>query len=195
MPQMPGDPEQDCDSGVCDAQPAWVSGTVSEVPPSGISIRGRVTGVVGYRSQPPLHHDLEAQVAVETRAIAALEAARQEPIRLPSPSEIEARVLDLHRLAKESPVEAREALRAIFKDGRIVMHPQADGTYIARTEILPLVLVAPRNQKPRQAGPGGVVYTGWLRGGDFTDVYDCRGAGGGADCSVKPSFGPVCPLR
>jgi len=61
-------------------------------------------------------------------------------------------VLDLHRLAKEAPVEAREALRAIFKDGRIVMHPQADGTYLARTEILPLVLIAPQTRNPARPG-------------------------------------------
>jgi hypothetical protein len=37
---------------------------------------------------------------------------------------------------------ARELLRRLFKDGRVVLEPQPDGVYLARTEVLPLLLLS-----------------------------------------------------
>lgn len=80
------------------------------------------------------------------------------PIHLPSPAEVEERILDLHRLCERSPIEAREVLRRVF-NGRIEMKPQPDGTYLARTEILPLVLIGPETTKPHPGEPDwGFVY-------------------------------------
>lgn len=90
-------------------------------------------------------------------AIGALEAARGAPVRLPTPAETEDRILDLHRLCEASPVEAREVLRQVF-GGAIVMQPQPDRTYVAKTEILPLVLVGPETPKPQTEPDWGFVY-------------------------------------
>ncbi len=91
-------------------------------------------------------------------AIASLEAAAATPIRLPTPAEVEDRILNLHKLCETTPIEAREVLRRVF-NGRIVMRPQPDGSYLAQTEILPLVLIAPSKRNPRSGEPnGGIVY-------------------------------------
>jgi len=106
-----------------------------------------------------MRDDLEAHADAEKRAIEGLVASAQEPIRLPSPAEVEARLVDLERLVTASPTEAREALRQLFSDGAIRLDPQADATYIARTEILPLVLLGPGSAKPRSGIQAGPPYT------------------------------------
>ena len=55
-------------------------------------------------------------------------------------------------LLHTDPASGREELRRIFRDGRITLVPQPDGFYIARSEILPLVLLTP---PPSQEDPGG----------------------------------------
>lgn len=70
----------------------------------------------------------------------------------------EDRILNLNRLCEVCPTEAREVLGRVF-NGSIVMIPQTDGTYLAKTEILPLVLIGPRSRNPRSGDPGeGFVY-------------------------------------
>jgi hypothetical protein len=39
-------------------------------------------------------------------------------------------------------IRAREELRRLLRDGRIVLEPQPDHVYLARTELLPLMLLA-----------------------------------------------------
>lgn len=88
--------------------------------------------------------------------VTELELATAAPLQLPSPAEIEERVLSLHRMAEVAPVEAREVLGRLFGDGKIVMIPQPDGTYLAKSEILPLVLIGgAKAQNPRSGEPGG----------------------------------------
>ncbi len=87
--------------------------------------------------------------------LTALFGRRPEPrLHLPSPAEVEERVLDLHRLARTAPAEARQVLGTVFGDGMIKMLPQQDGSYLAKTEILPLLLIA-ATRNPRSDDPGG----------------------------------------
>lgn len=39
------------------------------------------------------------------------------------------------------PVRAREALRDVFENGQIAMHPGEDGTYVAKATFLPLAAI------------------------------------------------------
>lgn len=84
---------------------------------------------------------------------------RAAPIRLPTPAEVEARILDLERLVSASPTQAREALRRLFTGGAIRLEPQPDGVHIARSEILPLVMFGPTGAKPHPDIPVGPAYT------------------------------------
>jgi site-specific DNA recombinase len=86
--------------------------------------------------------DLEAQAAAEKAAIAEILKETAEPIRLPSPADLERLVFDLDARIAQDPLKGRELLRRVFKDGRVVLEPQPDRVYLARTEVLPLVLLA-----------------------------------------------------
>lgn len=103
--------------------------------------------------------DAKSEAQLIRAAIATVEGIAMTPIHLPSPAEIEERIFDLHRLCEKSPIEAREVLRHVF-NGRIEMKPQLDGTYLAKTEILPLVIIGPeKTTKPRAGEPArGNVY-------------------------------------
>ena len=46
-----------------------------------------------------------------------------------------------------SPLGARELLRRVLKDGRIVLEPQIDGVYLARAAVLPLRVLAERDHR------------------------------------------------
>jgi hypothetical protein len=72
--------------------------------------------------------DLEAQATSEEEAIEAIRREATEPIHLRSPREIELFVADLDAELAQDPLRARELLRRVLKDGRIVLEPQADGT-------------------------------------------------------------------
>lgn len=89
--------------------------------------------------------------------------AATTPIHLPSPAEVEERILDLHRLCERSPIEAREVLRRVF-NGRIEMKPQPDESYLAKTEILPLVLIGPETAKPQTGEPDWGFYRVYIAG-------------------------------
>jgi site-specific DNA recombinase len=107
--------------------------------------------------------DAKAEMKSTRLAVAALERAGAEPIRLPSPAEVEERILDLRRLAETTPIEARQVLANVF-GGRIEMHPQADGPYLAKTEILPLVLIGPETAKPQPGEPDWGFYRVYIDG-------------------------------
>lgn len=50
--------------------------------------------------------------------------------------------MGVYRVLAAEPVRAREALRSIFENGRIEMHPGEDGTYVAKATFLPFAAVA-----------------------------------------------------
>jgi hypothetical protein len=88
--------------------------------------------------------------------LTSLRHASAEP-RIPTVAEIMAYVLDVEVRFKEDPTAAREALRQLLVNGKLVMEPQPDGSYVARSVILPMQ-VSWKTRKPRNlAGSGASV--------------------------------------
>ena len=84
---------------------------------------------------------LEREADAERRAHAAADASARTPIKLPTPKEMVRIIFDLERRLLADVTRGREELRHFFRDGRIDLIPQPGGFYIARSEILPLVLL------------------------------------------------------
>lgn len=95
--------------------------------------------------------DMEAQAKTEKAAIAALERQAEAPVRLPSPEEMKKLVFDLEHRIHKDPVAGRELLRRMFKNGRIDLVALPERVYLARSELLPLML-AGRKCKPPSRG-------------------------------------------
>jgi hypothetical protein len=86
--------------------------------------------------------DLETQAKAGKEAIDAILHEVAQPIRLPSPGELERMVYELESRNRQEVLAARELLRRILKDGRLVLEPQPERVYLARTEVLPLLLLS-----------------------------------------------------
>lgn len=99
--------------------------------------------VSGVRSPTILARLADAERALESAKhdLHQLEAYRATPIRLPSPDEILDLAFQLDDRLTADVTRGRELLRRLFKDGRISLIPQPGGYYLARSEILPLVLL------------------------------------------------------
>jgi len=95
---------------------------------------------------------LEREAAIERRTVTALEKNATTPIRLPTPEEMIRLVFDLEPRLMADVSKGREELRRLFRNGRIDLVPQPGGFYIARSEILPLVLLT---KTPSEDLPGG----------------------------------------
>jgi hypothetical protein len=95
---------------------------------------------------------LEREAEEGRRALAGLERADASPVKLPSPDEMFEIAFDLERRLMADVTRGREELRRVFRDGRINLVPQPGGFYIARSEILPLVLLT---KPPPEETPGG----------------------------------------
>lgn len=109
---------------------------------------GRATTAVTERLRA-----LEAHARRARADIARVEAIVQAPVPLPSPDELVARAMRLsERLCQDIP-RGREELRRVFRDGRIDLLPQPGGFYVAKSEILPLVLLS--QVPPSPPGEGG----------------------------------------
>lgn len=91
------------------------------------------------------------QREVRARLEAAARNARVEP-RTPTPAMISS--LDVEARFKDDPTGAREALRQLVAEGAIHMDPQPDGSYRARSFLLPEKL-AKKSRKPRGGEPSG----------------------------------------
>lgn len=97
--------------------------------------------------------ELEAKTVIVRRAVIDLEQASAGPIALPSPDDMVRLTLALERRLTSDVTKGREELRRLFKDGRIELLPQEGGFYVAKSELLPLVLLtAP---PPEEAQGGG----------------------------------------
>jgi site-specific DNA recombinase len=110
--------------------------------------------------------DLEAQAKVEKNAIEALKRQAAKPIQLPSPEELMDVAYNLEKLALADPALGREELRKMFDQGHIVLLPQPDGYYLAKSKIFPLVpRLDPRYTNAPSGEDGawyGVSCAGWI---------------------------------
>lgn len=97
--------------------------------------------------------DLEAQARADEAAIEAIERTASQPIHLPSVDEIVGRALDLDAIMEAEPLRARAALARFFEEGRVELVPEGD-VYVAKSRVLPLVLLDPQNTSPQPEGPG-----------------------------------------
>ena len=95
---------------------------------------------------------LEREADAERNQVALLEKQTLNTVPLPSPDELLDIVLDLNTRLTADTTRGREELRRIFRDGRITLVPQPGGFYIARSEILPLVLLTPTPSEDDQGG-------------------------------------------
>jgi hypothetical protein len=84
---------------------------------------------------------LERAADAQRSKVAVLEKRAETAIRLPSPDELMGIVFELERRLRADATQAREELRRIFRDGKITLLPQPGGFYVARSDILPLVLL------------------------------------------------------
>ena len=90
--------------------------------------------------------------------------------RLPTEEEILAYVVDVEARIKDDPTSAREALRRLLLNGRLVMHPQPDGSWRGESAVYPLRL-AGSVKKPRSGGPTGASGTST----DKVEIGSCAG--------------------
>ena len=84
--------------------------------------------------------DLEDQAKAEKGRIKAIQQ-RSAEVRLPSPEQVAARMLDLQRLMRADPTAAREHLRRLFQDGVLNLVPGPDGIYTVEGVMLPVVML------------------------------------------------------
>lgn len=87
-------------------------------------------------------HDLETFTRQEREALAELDRASHEPLRLPSIDEVCAQVAELDARLAQDPEAGREQLRRWLKDGVIRIGPDKDGAIVAEGEILPLMVIS-----------------------------------------------------
>jgi hypothetical protein len=95
---------------------------------------------------------LEREADAQRVEVAALEKDATAVIELPAPDDLFALVFDLEKRLLADPTRGREELRLILRDGRIMLLPQPSGFFIARSEILPLVLLTPPPSEGDQGG-------------------------------------------
>lgn len=100
--------------------------------------------------------------------IAALESTSTEPIQLPTPATIRGWMENLQAFIDRDPLAAREYLRKLLKGGRVRLRAQEDGVYVAKTELLPLVLLTttPPSGLPKEASLSSACCGGVIRGLD-----------------------------
>ena len=99
---------------------------------------------------------LENEAESERARTAALAKQSVAAIPLPAPDDLMELVFDLEKRLLADATRGREELRRIFRDGRITLVPEPGGFYVARSEILPLVLLT---QAPSAVGDRGGRYT------------------------------------
>jgi hypothetical protein len=101
--------------------------------------------------------------------------AAASPPRLPTVDEIAAYVLDVKARLKDDPTTDREALRRVLVDGKIVMHPQPDGSWEAESMLLVGRIAGSRMRKPRNGGPSGDSETSATSSSEVVETGSCAG--------------------
>ena len=100
--------------------------------------------------------ETEAAIREAELDLAAIRTRTEEEPTLPSPEAIMVAATDIATNCTRDPVETRERLRGILGDGRILLEPQADGTYMARFNLLPLAFAQNSSAVPKWLRDGGV---------------------------------------
>ncbi len=78
-------------------------------------------------------------------------------------------VFDLRAVLAADPTRARDALRQLFNDGVVVLEPQDDGSYVAKSEVLPLmILPTTKSRKPQRLAEASDVYNVGCAGAQCT---------------------------
>jgi DNA invertase Pin-like site-specific DNA recombinase len=116
--------------------------------------QGHRSGAILARLERLEREHIEAQ-----QALAEAERATLTPIDLPSPDRLLELAFDLEPRLRDDVTKGRELLRRIFRNGTISLVPQ-DGFYIAKSEVLPLMLLTmrPETETPPGSSPNGVRY-------------------------------------
>jgi chromosome segregation ATPase len=84
---------------------------------------------------------LESEAKGVRRELKSVQRETASPIVLPTPKQMTALIFDLERRLMADVSRGREELRRLFRDGKIKLDPQPGRYYVARSEILPLVLM------------------------------------------------------
>lgn len=79
----------------------------------------------------------EAKALEEKRAL--LQTAGSVPIDLPTAEKVMSEVFNIEAAFAKNPAGGRALLARFFRNGTIALEPQAEGFYLARSELLPLV--------------------------------------------------------
>jgi site-specific DNA recombinase len=95
--------------------------------------------------------DMEAHAAAERRGVAELEAFASATVRLPAPNDMLERVWEIEERLKQDPIAGRERLRRLV-GGEIKLELNEDGVYVARMNLLPLVLLEDVSNRPPGRG-------------------------------------------
>jgi DNA invertase Pin-like site-specific DNA recombinase len=145
------------------------------------------------------------EAAANERKIIAGKLAALQPQaapQLPTVAEIKAFVTDVEARLRDDPTATREALRQALGDGRIVLHPQPDGTWRAESTIIIGKLAGTRpsrrtvagssanatpaagakTREPRSGEPSGV--SGIATTGEVVEIGCCAGTIPGLDQAV-----------
>jgi hypothetical protein len=131
---------------------------------------GDIADGLPWRTVESKLKDLEAQAEDERQALADLEREEQIPVRLPSPQEIEQRVFDLYANLAADPSAGREALRQLFKDGKVYLRKDTDGVLLAQTELLPLAVVLAEKAIAAPSGSPRAAIYGCRSGGTISSA-------------------------
>lgn len=84
------------------------------------------TAMDGLRSS--LEESTKNLREVEVR-LEAVRRSRSDSLKLPTIEEFSSMVLDVETRIKADPTAAREAIRKMLEDGRLMMEPLPDGSY------------------------------------------------------------------
>jgi len=127
--------------------------------------------------------DVALQDKARAEATLALALADYGPAPVPTATDLSELATLLEKRAAEDPMLFRETLRRMTADGRIVLRPQSDGSYLAQSFFFPLVVPppvdgrkGPKATKPRRDSSEAsddcttLGCAGWI-GGQYTHGF------------------------
>ncbi len=113
--------------------------------------------------------ETEAAIRQAEHDLATVRTCTEEEPALPSPEAMMVAATDIATNCTKDPVGTRERLRGVLRDGRVVLLPQPDGTYMARFSLLPLAFTQNSSAVPKWLRDGGVY--GESCGGPLREPY------------------------